>query len=69
MSNTKHNLLNKEYKREEENFLYNVLWLRKHYGFSKNKMAKILEIGIGSLNKIESGEMPPRLSAKTIINI
>ena len=44
-----------------EIFLNNVIWLRKHYGLSKKEMAKKLEIGIGTLNKIEKGELPPEL--------
>lgn len=46
-----------------DNFLHNIAWLRQHYGFSKRKMAKILHIGIPSLNKIESGKCPERLSS------
>ena len=42
-------------------FLYNIAWLRKHYGLSKKEMAKRLGIGLWSLNKIEKGELPPRL--------
>ena len=42
-------------------FLQNVRWLRKNYGLSKKEMAKKLEIGIGTLNKIEKGELPPGL--------
>lgn len=69
MYSKKHILLDEACKREEENFLYNVLWIRKHYGISKEKMTRILEIGMKSLNKIESGVMPPRLSAKIIVKI
>lgn len=56
-------------KREWENFVYNVAWLRKHYGISKKNMAKLLRIGVGTLTKIENGELPPRLSVKVIFNI
>lgn len=52
-----------------ENFTYNVSYLRKHYGLSKKKMAELLDIGVGSLNKIEMGELPPRLSVEILFNI
>ena len=32
-------------------------------------MSELLGIGIKSLNKIEKGEVPPRLSANVIFNI
>ncbi len=53
---------NEESNREWEIFANNVKWIRKTYGISKKKMASLLKIGIGSLNKIENGEMPPRLT-------
>ncbi|MBQ4598311.1 MAG: helix-turn-helix transcriptional regulator [Clostridia bacterium] len=56
-------------EQQKENVLHNIVWLRNYYGIPKKRMAELLEIGIGSLNKIESGEMPPRLSAEVIINI
>lgn len=56
-------------KKEWENFVYNVTWLRKHYGISKKKMAALLGIGVGSINKIENGELPPKLSIDIIFNI
>ena len=56
-------------KKEIENYLYNVKSLRLHHGITKKQMAKILGISIGSMNKIERGTMPPRLSVKIIINI
>lgn len=48
-------------EKELENFMYNIAWLRKHYGLSKRKMAELLDIGLWSLNQIEKGIMPPRL--------
>ena len=44
-----------------EILLHNIRWLRKHHGLSKREMAKRLGIGLWSLNKIEKGELPPRL--------
>lgn len=57
------------HKEEYENFAHNVVWLRKSYGLSKKKMAEIMGIGIGSLNKVEMGEIPPRLKVEALINI
>lgn len=51
------------------NFLHNVVWLRKQHGLSKKQMAKILGIGIGSLNKLENGELPPRMSIRILDRI
>lgn len=56
-------------QREIENFAHNVAWLRKHYGISKKKMAELLWIGIWSLNKIEKGEIPTRLSVEILFDI
>lgn len=50
-------------------FLENIVYLRKHYGLSKKKMAKILQIGVGSLNKIERGELPERLGVDVILHM
>ena len=50
-------------------FLHNIVWLRKHYGLSKKEMAKRLGIGLWSLNKIEKGELPPRLHCDIIFAI
>ena len=49
--------------------IHNITYLRKKYGISKKKMSELLGIGIKSLNKIEKGEVPPRLSANVIFNI
>ena len=50
-------------------FLHNIAWLRKHYGISKRRMAELLGIGLWSLNKIEKGEIPPRLDAHIIFAV
>ena len=44
-----------------DTFLHNIVWLRRHYNLSKKEMANRLEIGLWSMNKIEKGELPPRL--------
>ena len=49
-------------------FFYNIVWLRKHYGLSKKEMAHKLHIGLWTLNKIERGELPPRLSCDVVFS-
>lgn len=58
-----------ESERDTENFLYNIKWLRSHYGFSKRKMANMLGIGVTTLNKIEQGIFPPRLTTSILFHI
>lgn len=50
-------------------FLHNIVWLRKHHGLSKKEMANRLGIGLWSLNKIEKGELPPRLYCDVIFAV
>ena len=52
-----------------ERFMRNVTWLRKQHGLSKKHMVKILGIGVGSLNKIENGQMPLRLGVEILERI
>lgn len=47
-------------------FSQNVMYLRKSHNITKKEMAKILGIGINSLNKLEQGILPPRLSVKIL---
>ena len=54
---------------EIEQFLENIISLRKHYGLSKKRMAQILGIGMGNYNKIEQGIFPKRLTTDVIFNI
>ena len=54
---------------EIENLLNNIAWLRKRHGFSKKKMAKLLGIGVGTLNQIERTELPPRLGTEVLFRI
>ena len=53
----------------KETFIHNVIWLRKFYGISKKRMAQLLGIGVQSLNRIESGEIPPKIRIDIFINI
>lgn len=48
---------------------YNVAYLRKKQKFSKEKMAKILGIGIQTLTKIEQGVLPPRLRVEVLFRM
>ena len=54
---------------EIEQFLLNIVYLRKCHNLSKKAMARILGIGIGSYNKIEQGVLPKRLTTDAIFNI
>lgn len=48
---------------------HNVLYLRTKNDITKKEMAKILGIGITTLNKIEQGVLPPRLSVEMLFRI
>ena len=50
-----------------QNLLHNITFLRKHHNLSKKKMARLLHIGIPTLNKIEIGVLPDRLSAEVLV--
>lgn len=50
-------------------FSQNVMYLRKSHNITKKEMVKILGIGINSLNKLEQGILPPRLSVKILFRI
>lgn len=54
---------------ELENIIYNIKWLRKHYGLSKKEMAELLNISIYSINKLEKGILPPRLKVDVIFAV
>lgn len=54
---------------EFDNFCHNVAWLRKHHKLSKKEMAKRLGIGVGSLNKLESGTVPPNMTSDVLNNL
>lgn len=48
---------------------YNVLYLRKKHNITKKDMARILGVGIKTLNKIEHEILPPRLSVDILFKI
>lgn len=43
-------------------FCENIKWLRAKHNLSKQKMAQMLHISVRTLNRIEQGEVPPRIS-------
>lgn len=55
--------------REMQYFFHNIRVLRKQHQLSKTKMAKILGISVSTLNKLENGEMPPRLNMSVFYRI
>lgn len=60
---------NYAFDNEIDIFLKNISYLRKHNKLSKRKMAEILGIGVKSLNKIENGELPPRIGVNVFFKI
>jgi len=55
--------------KECDTFVWNVVWLRKKAGYSRRQMASLLGIGTRTLDRIEAGELPPRLKAGVVIRI
>ena len=58
-------MLEKEYKI----LLDNIVWLRKHYEFSKERMAEIMGISIEMINEIENGKLPDDLTVEAVLNM
>ncbi|MBQ7344386.1 MAG: helix-turn-helix transcriptional regulator [Clostridia bacterium] len=54
-------------KDEIQIFCDNIKILRQHNNLSKTAMCKIMRIGIRSLNSIEKGILPPRISCEALI--
>ena len=54
---------------ELEMFCYNIKEIRRHYGIPKKKMAELLGIGVGSLNQIEQGVIPSRLTVEILFAV
>ena len=57
--------LSQQYK----NLTLNIIKLRKENNLSKKEMAQILHISSYSLNKIEKGELHPRLNIDIVFYI
>ena len=49
------------------NFCHNVKTVRRNMNLSKAKMAKVMGIGIHSLNLIENGVFPERLGINAVV--
>lgn len=60
---------NSDIVRECAFFMYNLKLLRKQHNLSKKKMAESLGIGLWSMNKLERGEIPPKLSANIFLAV
>ena len=52
-----------------EVFTHNIRWLRKKHGLSKRKMAELLGIGLWSLNRLERGQIPPRMTIEILFAV
>ena len=50
-------------------FCSNIRALREREGISKAAMAKRLHIGVGTLTRLERGELPPRLDCSIVFVI
>ncbi len=51
---------------DKEKFCRNVKKLRKGHHLTKTEMSRKLKISIPTLNKIENGELPKRLTVRVI---
>ena len=51
------------------NFMHNVAFLRKTLGLTRCEMEKRLKITTASLEKLENGTMPPKMSMKVLSRI
>lgn len=58
-----------ETSEELRRFMRNVAFLRMEHGLSKREMAKRLGVSVRTLNELEQGLVPARLSASVIYNI
>ena len=61
--------MKQEYQNDIVAFSDNIKQLRQSHNLSKKSMAKIMGIGIGSLNKLESGILPPRADVQCLLNL
>lgn len=61
--------MNTEIESELIKFTKNVAKLRKKHNLSKTRMCNILKISIYSLNKIEKGIIPKKLSLEIVFRI
>ncbi len=54
---------------DPETLSHNLLWLRRHHGYSQRAMAKLLKIGVGSLRRLEHGEIPEKLTIEFLYEV
>lgn len=52
-----------------QNFVYNIVWLRKHHNFSEERMAEIMEIDVELLREVEQGDGADILSVDVVYKI
>lgn len=56
-------------EKEMKNFLHNLLWLKNHYNFSKEKMAEILGISVEIWEEVELEKIPTNLTGDVFYKI
>lgn len=56
-------------EKEMKNFLHNLLWLKNHYNFSKEKMAEILGISVEIWEEVELEKIPTSLTGDVFYKI
>lgn len=56
-------------KQELQIFSQNIVWLRKRYCLSKKAMARLLQISVRSLTRIEQGNFPPRVTVEIFFHV
>ncbi len=56
-------------EKQLQNFTYNMKFIRESNSLSKKEMAKILNISIYSLNKLEKGNIPKNLPVDIIFAV
>lgn len=64
-----YHMIEEQNEAQMANLLYNIAWLRQHYGISKTRMAKLLGISVKTLNSLESGIYPVCVGSMFIIHL
>lgn len=54
---------------ELHQFCKNVSYIRKQTKLSKKEMARIMHISVSTLQKLESGTVPPRFGMESIFHL
>lgn len=50
-------------------FLHNLVWLKQHYGYTKQEMAEILDISEELWEEVEKIKIPTRLTGEVFYRI